>query len=76
MQGHLSFIKKNIYLVLLIHGIKILSFHSTEQFDKDKTYIYYGDGISSNASTKACIKLLTLGFNVKELIGGKEGARY
>ncbi|MDF7675414.1 rhodanese-like domain-containing protein [Neisseriaceae bacterium ESL0693] len=49
---------------------KDMSFHSTEQLDKSKTYICYCDGIGCNASTKACMRLLTLGFNVKELIGG------
>ena len=45
-------------------------FHTTEHLDKNKIYIYYCDGIGCNASTKAVIKLLMLGFKVKDLIGG------
>lgn len=47
-----------------------MSFHTTEHLDKNKIYICYCDGIGCNASTKAALKLLTLGFKVKELIGG------
>ena len=43
---------------------------STEALDKAKTYICYCDGIGCNASTKTALKLLTLGFKVRELIGG------
>lgn len=49
---------------------KDMSFHTTEHLDKNKIYICYCDGIGCNASTKAALKLLTLGFEVKELIGG------
>ncbi len=49
---------------------KDMSFHTTEHLDKNKIYICYCDGIGCNASTKAALKLLTLGFKVKELIGG------
>ena len=49
---------------------KDMSFHTTEYLDKNKIYICYCDGIGCNASTKAALKLLTLGFKVKELIGG------
>jgi len=38
--------------------------------DKTKTYITYCDGIGCNASTKGALKLSTLGFTVKELLGG------
>lgn len=44
--------------------------NSTSFLDKSKTYICYCDGIGCNASTKAALKLLTLGFKVKELTGG------
>jgi len=44
--------------------------HLTETLDKTKTYVCYCDGIGCNASTKTALKLLTLGFTVKELIGG------
>ncbi|MCA3390188.1 MAG: rhodanese-like domain-containing protein [Roseomonas sp.] len=48
-------------------GISTLS---TEALDKSKTYICYCDGIGCNGSTKTALKLLTLGFKVRELIGG------
>ena len=43
---------------------------STEGLDKSKLYVCYCDGIGCNASTKTALKLLTLGFQVRELIGG------
>ena len=42
----------------------------TNKLDKTKTYVCYCDGIGCNGSTKTALKLLTLGFTVKELIGG------
>ena len=39
---------------------------------KDVVYVTYCDGIGCNASTKGALKLASLGFNVKELIGGIE----
>jgi rhodanese-related sulfurtransferase len=47
-----------------------ISTYSTEALDKSKTYVCYCDGIGCNASTKTALKLLTLGFKVRELIGG------
>ena len=49
-----------------------VSFNSTESLDKSKRYGCYCDGIGCNASTKTALKLklLTLGFQVRELIGG------
>ncbi|BDH44525.1 rhodanese [Salmonella enterica subsp. enterica serovar Choleraesuis] len=44
--------------------------NSTEQLDKSKMYICYCDGIGCNGSTRTAMKLLTLGFQVKELLGG------
>lgn len=43
---------------------------STKSLDKSRTYVCYCDGIGCNASTKTALKLLTLGFQVRELIGG------
>ena len=43
---------------------------STEALDNSKTYVCYCDGIGCKASTKTALKLLTLGFQVRELIGG------
>ncbi len=47
-----------------------ISYNTTESFDKSKLYVCYCDGIGCNASTKTALKLLTLGFQVRELIGG------
>ena len=47
-----------------------ISFNSTESLEKSKLYVCYCDGIGCNASTKTALKLLTLGFQVRELIGG------
>ena len=49
---------------------RIINSDNTRNFDKSKTYVCYCDGIGCNASTKTALKLLTLGFEVKELIGG------
>lgn len=49
---------------------KDLCFSNTEGLDKSKIYVCYCDGIGCNASTKTALKLLTLGFQVRELIGG------
>ena len=43
---------------------------STEALDRSKLYVCYCDGIGCNASTKTAMKLLELGFQVRELIGG------
>ena len=43
---------------------------TTASLDRSKTYVCYCDGIGCNASTKTALKLLTLGFQVRELIGG------
>ncbi len=42
----------------------------TATLDKSMTYVCYCDGIGCNASTKTALKLLKLGFKVRELIGG------
>ena len=43
---------------------------STKSLDKSSIYVCYCDGIGCNASTKTALKLLGLGFQVRELIGG------
>jgi rhodanese-related sulfurtransferase len=43
---------------------------STQTLDREKTYVVYCDGIGCNASTKGAYKLASLGFKVKELLGG------
>ena len=45
---------------------------STEHLDRRKLYVCYCDGIGCNASTKTALKLLRLGFQVRELIGGMD----
>lgn len=47
-----------------------ISAETTASLDRSKTYVCYCDGIGCNASTKTALKLLTLGFQVRELIGG------
>ena len=47
-----------------------LSPATTASLDKSKIHVCYCDGIGCNASTKAVLKLLNLGFKVRELIGG------
>lgn len=43
---------------------------TTTKLDKTKTYVTYCDGIGCNASTKGALKLSSLGFKTKELLGG------
>lgn len=43
---------------------------TTKDLLKDRLYITYCDGIGCNASTKGALNMATLGFRVKELMGG------
>lgn len=43
---------------------------STRHIDKNALVVTYCDGIGCNASTKGALNMATLGFRVKELIGG------
>ena len=47
-----------------------ISAETTASFDRSKLYVCYCDGIGCNASTQTALKLLQLGFQVRELIGG------
>lgn len=47
-----------------------ISDSSSGSLDRAKIYVCYCDGIGCNASTKTALKLLQLGFQVRELIGG------
>ena len=47
-----------------------ISADSITTLDKSKLYVCYCVGIGCNASTKTALKLATLGFQVRELIGG------
>lgn len=44
--------------------------HTPDGLDKTRIHVCYCDGIGCNASTKTALKLLTLGLEVRELIGG------
>jgi len=47
-----------------------MSSESTKQLSKSALVVAYCDGIGCNGSTKAALKMLDLGFRVKELMGG------
>jgi len=49
---------------------RTMSETNTRQFDKSKVYVTYCDGIGCNASTKGALNMASLGFEVKELLGG------
>ncbi len=47
-----------------------MSAETTNQLSKCALVVTYCDGIGCNASTKGALKMLDLGFRVKELLGG------
>ena len=47
-----------------------ISADATASLDRSSVLVCYCDGIGCNGSTKTALKLLTLGFKVRELIGG------
>ncbi|WP_419856597.1 rhodanese-like domain-containing protein [Candidatus Palauibacter irciniicola] len=47
-----------------------ISAETTASLDRSRLYVCYCDGIGCNASTKTALKLLGLGFEVRELMGG------
>jgi len=49
---------------------RLMDASSTAQLDPGKTYITYCDGIGCNGSTKGAYKMASLGFKVKEMLGG------
>ena len=49
---------------------RTMTLENTSNLDKDVLYISYCSGIGCNASTKGALKMLKLGFRVKELTGG------
>lgn len=49
---------------------RAMTAESTAHLDRSKLYVTYCDGIGCNASTKGALKLASLGFRVKELLGG------
>lgn len=68
-RSNSAFVKEHIPQAINLPHREIC-FNSTEHLDRSMVYICYCDGIGCNASTKTAVKLLTLGFKVKELIGG------
>ncbi len=49
---------------------RTMTAETTQGLDKTVTYVTYCDGIGCNGSTKGAYKLSSLGFTVKEMIGG------
>jgi rhodanese-related sulfurtransferase len=49
---------------------RIMNESSTSRLDKEVLVVTYCDGIGCNASTKGALNMVSLGFDVKELIGG------
>ena len=49
---------------------RTISSETTSALHEKSTYVCYCDGVGCNASTKTALKLLRLGFDVRELIGG------
>lgn len=49
---------------------RTMSAETTAHLDKEVLYVTYCSGIGCNASTKGALKMLNLGFKVKELTGG------
>ena len=47
-----------------------ISAETAASLDRSRLYVCYCDGIGCNASTKTALKLLALGFEVRELMGG------
>jgi rhodanese-related sulfurtransferase len=51
---------------------RLMDQENTKHLSKEILYVVYCDGIGCNASTKGALRMLKLGFMVKELIGGLE----
>ena len=49
---------------------KRMTAENTEALRRDAQYVVYCDGIGCNASTAGAMKMASLGFMVKELMGG------
>jgi len=55
---------------------RLMNLETTALLPKDKMMVVYCDGIGCNASTKGSMKLASLGFAVKEMLGGLEWWKY
>ena len=49
---------------------RTMSPETTKQVERQTLVVVYCDGIGCNGSTKGALNMVTLGFRVKELIGG------
>ena len=49
---------------------RTMATETTRHIARDALVVTYCDGIGCNASTKGALNMVTLGFRVKELIGG------
>jgi rhodanese-related sulfurtransferase len=49
---------------------RTINAETTKQLSRSALVVTYCDGIGCNASTKGALKMLDLGFRVKELLGG------
>jgi len=49
---------------------RTMSHETTKHLDRSALVVTYCDGIGCNASTKGALNMATLGFRVKELMGG------
>jgi rhodanese-related sulfurtransferase len=49
---------------------RTMSVETTAKIEKSALVVVYCEGIGCNASTKGALRMLNLGFRVKELIGG------
>jgi len=55
---------------------RAMSAATTAHLDREALIVTYCDGIRCNGSTKGALKMVQLGFRVKELIGGLDCWRY
>src|SRR5215212_7293457 len=68
-RGSEDYVKEHIPGAINIPH-RTISQDSLATLDRTSLYVTYCDGIGCNASTKTALKMLTLGFRVKELQGG------
>src|SRR5882672_2965295 len=74
-RSHESFTREHIPGAINIPHKK-MNLETTAFLPKDKMMVVYCDGIGCNASTKGSLKLASLGFLVKEMLGGIEWWKY
>jgi rhodanese-related sulfurtransferase len=74
-RSHESFTREHIPGAINIPH-KHMNLETTAFLPKEKMMVVYCDGIGCNASTKGSLKLASLGFLVKEMLGGLEWWKY